>query len=112
MFGSVKLIEYWFSAVNIVLFNPCVGPLPRIRISFRLLSICPDEFISAQKITFLPTLPPGNGNSERESNSVPEPLYLHLPRSALLVGFTDPNKQLHDVKSVFKSLDHDLVCQK
>ena len=39
MSGFVKLIEYWGSAVN-VWFNPCVGPLPRIKIFF-LYYQCP-----------------------------------------------------------------------
>ena len=69
MFGFVKLIEYWASGVNVVLFNPCVGPLPRIKIYFLLISICTDEIFSAPKIiTVLLTPPSGNENSERESN--------------------------------------------
>ena len=35
-----------------------------------------------------------------------QPLYLYLSRSAFFVYFTDPNKQLPNVKSVFKFLDH------
>ena len=55
--GLVKLIEYWVSAVNVVLFIPCVEPLSRIKISFPLSSICTDELISTPKImTFLPML--------------------------------------------------------
>ena len=41
----------------------------------------------------------GNENSEPESSSVLQPLYLYLSRSAFLVSFTDPNKQLPNVKS-------------
>ena len=51
-------------------------------------------------------LPSGNENSERESNPVPYPLYLYLSGSRFLVSFTDPNKQLFNVKSVFKFLNH------
>ena len=41
-------------------------------ISFPLLSICKDEFISALKImTFFPKLPSLNKNSERELNPMP-----------------------------------------
>ena len=40
--GHTKLIENCVSATN-VWFNPCVIPLPRIKISFPLLSICTDE---------------------------------------------------------------------
>ena len=47
----------------------------------------------------------GNENSERESNPIPQPLYLYLIRSAFLVSFTGPNKQLTNVKIAFKFLD-------
>ena len=57
-------------------------------------------------MTFFPILPSGNKNCERESNLIPQPLYLYLSRSAFLVSFTDPNKQLPNAKSVFKSLGH------
>ena len=53
-------------------------------------------------MTYLPILPSGKENSERKSNSMPYPLYLHLSRSAFLVTSTDPNKQLPNVKSVFE----------
>ena len=49
--------------------------------------------------------PSGDENSEQESNSIPQPLYLSLSRSVFLVSFTDPNKQLPNVKSVFKLLN-------
>ena len=51
-------------------------------------------------------LPPVNENCERESNPMPQPLYLYLSGSAFLVSFTDPDKQLPKVKPVFKSLGH------
>ena len=57
-------------------------------------------------MTFLPMLPPANKKSERESNSISQPLYLYLTESAFLVSFTDPNKQLFNMKSVFKFIDH------
>ena len=57
-------------------------------------------------IAILPTLTLGNENSKQESNSMPQPIYLYLSRSAFLVSFTDQNKQLPNVKSVFKSIDH------
>ena len=64
----VKLIGYFASAVNMVSFNPCVDPSPRIKISFNLFSTCTDEVISTTKImTFFPMVPSGNENSERES---------------------------------------------
>ena len=37
--------------------------------------------------------------------------YIYLSRSAFLVGFTDPNKQLPNVKSVLNFLIVDLVCK-
>ena len=49
-------------------------------------------------MTFFPMLPSVNENSERESNLI----YLQLSRSAVLVRFTDPNKQLFNVKYVFQ----------
>ena len=57
-------------------------------------------------MTFFQYLSSVNENSERESN----PMLWH-PRFAfiwisILVSFTDPNKQLPNVKSVFKSVDH------
>ena len=51
------------------------------------------------------TLSLGKGHYERESNPTPLPLYLYLPRSAFLVSFTDSNKQLRNVKSVFEFLN-------
>ena len=47
-----------------------------------------------------------NENSERESNPMPQLQYLCLSRSAFLITFTDPNKQLPNVKAMFKSFDH------
>ena len=48
-----------------------------------------DELISAPKImTFLPMLPFINKNFERESNPMPQPLYLYLSGSAFLVSFS------------------------
>ena len=68
----VKLIGYSASAVNVVPSNSYVGPIPRIKISFPLLSICTDELISTPKmITFLPTLPSGKEYSPQESNPMP-----------------------------------------
>ena len=51
-------------------------------------------------------LPSVNKNSERESNPMPLPLYLYLSGSVFLASFTDPNKQLFNVKSVFKFFNH------
>ena len=72
LFCCVKLIGYFASAVYAVSSNPCVGSSSKIRISLFLLSAYTDELISAPKImTFLPILPSGNENSERESSPMP-----------------------------------------
>ena len=93
----VKLIGYFASAVNVVPSNPCVGLLPR----HLFPDICTDVLTSAPKIiAFFSMLPSDNENSERESNILT--LYLNLSRSAFLVRLTDPNKQLLNVKYVFK----------
>ena len=55
---------------------------------------------------FLPMLPSVNKKSERESNPMSQPLYLYLSGSAFLVSSTDPNKQLFDVKDVFRFLNN------
>ena len=47
---SVKLIEYFFSAINVVPSNPCVAPSPRIKIYYFLLSPCIEEIISTLKL--------------------------------------------------------------
>ena len=87
--------------------NPCVGPFPRIKIYFSLLSICTDELISTPKIrTFLPTLLSGNENSEWESNPIPQQVHMYLSRSAYLANLTPPNKQSFQVKSEFEFYDH------
>ena len=57
-------------------------------------------------MTFLPMLPSGNENSERESNLIPYPVYTYLSGSAFLTNLTPPNKQSFTVKSEFKSRDH------
>ena len=89
--------------------NPCAGSSPRIKISLFLLPTCTDELILAPKImTFPPMLPSVTNNSEPESNPMPYPmpLYLYLSESAFLVSFTDPNKQLFNVKLVFNFFNH------
>ena len=55
--------------------------------------------------------PSVNKNSERESNPMPYPLYLYLFGSAFLVRFADPNKQIFNVKSIFKFLNNGLNVQ-
>ena len=41
-----------------------------------------------------------NENSEWKFNSMSEPLYLYLSRSAFLVTFTNPYKQLLNAKEI------------
>ena len=55
-------------------------------------------------MTFFPMLP--SGNDKRESNPMPQQLYLYLSGSAFLVSFADPNRQLSNVNSAFKFLNH------
>ena len=63
-------------------------------------------------MSFFPLLPSGNQNSEQESNPMLYPVYLYLFRSAFLVSFTDPNKQLLNGKYVLSFFIEDLVCKK
>ena len=98
--------------MNVVSSNPCVGPLPRIKMCFPSFSICADMLVSTpwyqhiKIMTSLPTLPSSNENSERKSNSIPWPLYPYLSRSAFLANLTPSNKQPNKVKLKFKSHDH------
>ena len=48
-------------------------------------------------MTFLPTVPSGNENSEQESNPMLQLLYLYLSKSEFLVSFRDPIKQLENL---------------
>ena len=57
-------------------------------------------------------LPFVNENFEQESNLMPEPLYLCLSRPAFLVSFTEPNKQLFNVKSLSKFLNYGVSGKK
>ena len=79
---------------------------PRIKIFLFLLPTYIEKLLSTPKITFLPHSLPLHENSERTSNPMPLPLYPYLSRLTLLINFTILNKQLSNVKSVFKSLDH------
>ena len=56
-------------------------------------------------MTFFPKLPSVNKNSKQELNLMALPVYSYLSRSAFLVSFSDPNKQLTNVKSAFKFLN-------
>ena len=86
----VKSIEYILSALS-VCSNPCVGPLPRIEISFFILSTFADEPISTPRIfTFFLLLPVGCEKSLSLSNPIPYPEYLYLSIPAFLVKVTAP----------------------
>ena len=91
------LIEYIFSALS-VCSHPCTGPLPKIKISFFLLSVFVDELIFTPKIiTFLRN--PVSGNEKRPclSNPVPHPEYPYLPMSAFSIKLTASIKQFSSV---------------
>ena len=76
------------------MLNACVGPLPRIKVSFFLLSNFVDELISTPKIiTFLPVLPEGCEKHPSLSNPIPLLEYPYLSISLFLVNLTAPNKQ-------------------
>ena len=71
-----KIYGIFFSAVKVVSSKPSVGPLPRITISFFLLSIGTDELISAPNIiTILPNSLL-SVNEKLASNPVLYPEYL------------------------------------
>ena len=82
--------------------NPCIGPLPRIKMSFFLLSTSTDELISAPNIiTFLPNLVPSDNEKLLcASNPVPLSEYLYLSKSTFLVNLTAPNKEFPNGKSL------------
>ena len=63
-------------------------------------------------MTFLPTLPSGDDNSERELNPIPQSPYIYLSGSGFLANFTPPNKQSFKVKFKFKSCDMYLIHKK
>ena len=56
--------------------------------------------------TFLLMLLSDNENSERESNPIPEPVYIYLSQLTLFDSFIALNEQSFRVKSAFKSRDH------
>ena len=81
------MIKYLASTVNVVLSKAFVGPLPRIRVSLFILLICLDGLISSAKIEkFLPKLPSGNENSERELNPIPKLLNMYFSGWAFLAN--------------------------
>ena len=65
---------YSASAVNVALSDPCVGVLPKFKISLFLLSLCTDELTSTSKImAFLPQSKFGIEKTKRQSNPIPYP---------------------------------------
>ena len=82
---------------NVVSYNPCVGPSPRIKIYFFLLSTCTEELLSSPKIIhFLPDPLP----TEKFlflSNPIPYSEYLYLSMSIFLVNLIAPNKQFSNL---------------
>ena len=64
---TVKLIEYVFYAVSVCI-KPCLGPFPRIKMSFFLKSTWPEELISTPKII---TFWPNQSRFDPLSNPVP-----------------------------------------
>ena len=60
-FTNTRTNGIYFFAVIVVSSNPCVGPSPRTKGSFFLLSTCTEKLVSAPKIfVFLANLPLGN----------------------------------------------------
>ena len=57
-------------------------------------------------MTFLPTLPSDNQNSERESSLIPQMVYTYLSGSTFLANVKPPNNQSFKVKSEFLSREY------
>ena len=81
--------------------------------SFLNFSTCTEEPLSTPKATTYVTHSREKCERERKrekceraSNPITKPLYTYLSKSALLCNFTAPNKQLLNVKSVFKPFNH------
>ena len=75
----MKFIAYFFSAVSIVLSNPCIGPSSRIKIFFFLLSTLQKNSLLIRRtpkiITLQPNPPVGNEEVPYLSNEIPYPEY-------------------------------------
>ena len=97
-----KLIENNFTEVNEAIpSNPCAGSLPRIKISFFLLSTCIEELISIPKtITLLQNPPLGCEKASFLSNPIQYPKYLYLLMSAFLFN------QMYQTNSFLKKYLH------
>ena len=90
---------YSLSAVN-VLSGPYIGYLPRIKISFFLLSICTDELISAPNMmTLSPNpLPSDNRKLRINQNPMPLPKILYLSELLSVVNLTAPDHKFPNVR--------------
>ena len=97
----LKLTEYWDSAVNVVSSNPCVGSLPRIKISSSYYQYAWINSYQLQKWYFYPCY-----HRVMKILSVNQILYCshYLSGSAFSVNFTAPNEQSFRTKSVFLRL--------
>ena len=87
----------------------CVGPSPRTKISFFLLSTCIEKLLSPPKIkTILPQSGPGSEKSDQTKiKTLIKQESKPLSGSAFLVNLTAPNKQSCRVNSGLKSsYDH------
>ena len=86
---------------SVYVLNPCVGPLPKIKISFFLLSICGDEVISNPKIiTFLPISLPSEKDLSYQIHYHIQNICTDQHQDVLLifVNLTAPNKQFSKAK--------------
>ena len=92
-----NLTEYWAPAIKVISSNPCAEPLLRIKILFSYYQYAQMSSHQPKIMTFLPTLPSGNGHWEHESNPIPEPLS-HISGSSFLANLTPRNKQSFKAK--------------
>ena len=90
MLLSVKLIEYFFS-------NSCVGPSPRTKIYFFLLSTCTKKLMSTPKIIQFLLNPLPTEKVPFLPHPIPYLEYLYLSKSTFLFNVTAPNKQFSSV---------------
>ena len=91
--------------------NLSLRSLLRIKIDFLLLSLCTDELIPVQNITFLPnSLSLDNEKLPCVLNPIPYPEYLYLPKSALFTDLAATNKKFTKIKAVLYLYGHKLQC--
>ena len=91
-----KIYSSFFSAVNVVSSKPCVGPLPRIKISFYYKHAGMNSYQRQLLFTFLANLL-HNVNLAHESKIIPESEYPYLLGSAFAVNLIAPNKEFPNV---------------